>query len=173
MTLKEIFKLSRLYLLGIPFLLFSAKLFMDDYNIDKKMQNDLFVDSGNIKTFSYKRLPALTNVTADPPTEVVFTLTNGKKYYSDKFNQILFNSNYDNDIFSTGHNSTFKVSKVEIKDGINKFVELSIDNKKLLEAEVGSDEFKKTDGKYFLLTLGLILTLGGLSATYFFRKSNG
>lgn len=172
MTFKEILKLLKALTIGLGCLFFSAKIFIEDYKIDKRIENELYTERGTIKSFSYRVLPetSASNAAADPPTEVIFNLEENKSFYSDRFNQILFNCNYDTTLFTGGHEAILKVSKHNKKYDISQFVELSIDGKQLLNIEQGKDEYQKTEGKYFLLVFGLISTFLGIWAVYFFKK---
>jgi hypothetical protein len=169
-TFKNVLKLLRFSLIGVPFLYFGVKEFINDYQIDKRIEIETYVDSGTIKKYFVQELPSSGGQLASAQARVTFDLTNNKSFYSDKYMPILIHADFDSTLYNGGQKAIFKVSKNKERSGIHQFVALKVGEKQLLSIEEGESEYQKSEFKYFLLIFGLLLTTGAALATYFFAK---
>jgi hypothetical protein len=169
-TIKNVFKLLRLSIIGVPFLYFGVKECINDYQIDKRIDLETYVDSGIITNYSYQELPSSGGQLASAQARVTFDLTNNKSFYSDNYMPILIHADFDTTLYNGGQKAIFKVSRNKERAGIHQFVELRVGGKQLLSIEEGESEYKKSEYKYFLLIFGLLFTVGTALVIYFFVK---
>jgi len=171
MTAKQVIKIIRASVVGIGFLFFGLKAVVSDYKIDKRIVAETYLDSASIKSYVTQDLTDYSKGLAAAKSNVVFTLADNKQYYSDQFMPVFLHADFDTTLFNTGQKAVFRVSKNLQHAGIPQFVELSINGKQLLNTEEGFVEYKKFEGKYFLLIFGFILTLGGVLFVYFRNRT--
>src|SRR5689334_5510532 len=101
-TYMHVLKIFRFSLIGIPFLYFGVKEFVRDYQIDKNLEMETYVDSGTIKSISIADpIPAGNGQTAIQE-RITFELTNNKMFYSNKLTPIFLHADFDTTTFSGG-----------------------------------------------------------------------
>lgn len=170
MTARQAIRLIKGSVIGLGFLFLGLKAVYSDYTIDQRIATETYLDSATIKSNTTQDLTDHTQTVSAMKSSVVFTTTDNEQYYSDQFMTVYLHADFDTALFASGQKAIFRVSKKLKHEGIPQFVALSVNGRELLNTEEGLADYKKFEGKYFLLILGSVLTLGGVLFVYFRSK---